>query len=74
LVNSGGKVHFFTSKVSGKIVKPKGKSKHGFGFDMVFQPRGTRKTLSELKGVMAYEFSPRCDAMRQLKNYLLKHL
>jgi XTP/dITP diphosphohydrolase len=41
------RVHIFHGEVHGSIVKPRGES--GFGFDPVFIPDGTEKTLAEDK-------------------------
>lgn len=71
-VENKNKILFFSSTVRGSIVKPKGT--FGFGYDRVFQPAKTGKTLSQLKGEGKFEYSPRCGAMKKLKNYLLKQI
>jgi non-canonical purine NTP pyrophosphatase (RdgB/HAM1 family) len=70
-VENKNKIAFFSSKIVGRIVKPKGT--YGFGFDIIFQPENTNKTLSELKGEGKFEYSPRCGAMAKLKKYLMKN-
>ncbi|MDR3642987.1 MAG: non-canonical purine NTP pyrophosphatase [Candidatus Doudnabacteria bacterium] len=66
------KIHFFSSRIKGKIVKPKGT--YGFGYDRIFRPDKTGKTLSELKEQGKFEYSPRCGAMNKLKKYLLANI
>ena len=63
-------VVFFESTVKGNIVKPKGKG--SFGFDPVFKPRGSNKTLADLKAENNFSFSPRVKAIIKLKKYLEK--
>ena len=64
-------VKFITAKVKGKIVSPKGT--YLFGYDPIFQPNGSRLTLSELKAKGNFTKSPRAMAAKKLKTYLLKH-
>jgi non-canonical purine NTP pyrophosphatase (RdgB/HAM1 family) len=68
-VENKNNIRFFSSRVKGAIVKPKGT--YGFGFDRIFQPINTSKTLSELKEAGKFEYSPRCGAMKKLKKYLI---
>jgi inosine triphosphate pyrophosphatase len=67
-VERKNKVVFFSSRVKGSIVKPKGTE--GFGYDRVFMPNNTGKTLAQLKAEGKFEYSPRCGAMKKLKKYL----
>lgn len=46
-LRKGDKILIYKGTIFGTIVKPKGDS--GFGFDPVFQPDGTDKTLAESK-------------------------
>lgn len=46
-VKKGEHVHIYEGSVEGRIVPPRGDSK--FGFDPVFEPLGTTKTLAEDK-------------------------
>ena len=61
---------FFSGKVKGKVVLPRGK--HGFGYDPIFMPNGSNKTLGEMKKSNNFSKSPRALSVKKLKNYLLK--
>jgi len=65
-------VKFFFGKIIGKIVMPKGN--YGFGYDEIFQPRGSKLTLGQTKVNNNFSKSARGIATLNLRKYLLKHL
>jgi len=66
-----GKIKYFEASIFGTMVKPRGHG--GFGLDPVFLPKGSSKTLAELKEQTLPESSMRFLAALKLKAYLLKH-
>ena len=64
------KIIFFESKVTGRIVKPRGKG--GFGFDPIFLPDNNKKTFAQLKAENNFNFNARGLVVKKLKAYLLK--
>ena len=64
-----GEILYFEGEVKGKIVEPKGD--YLFGYDPIFVPDGSEKTLSELKSQGDFSGSPRGIALKKLKEYLL---
>lgn len=66
----GKGVEVFTAKLPGHVIaKPRGTN--GFGFDSIFVPIGTNKTLAEMTNDEKDAVSPRAGALEHLKNYLL---
>lgn len=65
---SASDVHFFTGKLRGKIVEPRGE--HGFGWDSIFQPDGQQKTFAEMSLEEKNSISMRRVAFEQLKKFL----
>ncbi|MCL4366598.1 non-canonical purine NTP pyrophosphatase [Patescibacteria group bacterium] len=61
-------VHFFEGRVLGKIVKPRGKN--GFGWDVIFQPEGFRKTYAQMSTAEKNQISMRKIALQKLKDFL----
>ncbi len=63
-------IHFFEGKVAGTIVKPRGTN--GFGWDMIFQPKGSIKTFAEMttEEKNGVKMNMRKLAIKQLKSYL----
>jgi inosine triphosphate pyrophosphatase len=64
-------VVFFEGELRGNIVKPRGKS--GFGWDPVFQPKGSKKTFAELSQEEKNKISHRSIAVSKLVEYLKAH-
>ena len=64
----GKKIRFFSGKLEGTVVKPKGKK--GFGWDGIFQPKGFNKTLAEMSKKEKNKISMRKQALIKLKNYI----
>lgn len=61
----------FAGSVSGKIaVEPRGE--HGFGYDPIFIPSGSRKTLAEMTVSEKNEFSHRGRAVGKMLRWLYK--
>ncbi|MBL8030012.1 MAG: hypothetical protein JNN11_02065 [Candidatus Doudnabacteria bacterium] len=65
---SPSQIKFFEGVVEGSIVKKKGKG--GFGFDPIVIPKGSKKTLAQMKEVGDYSLSARGKALVKLKKYL----
>ena len=63
-------IFFFEGSTTGNIVKPKGSG--GFGVDKVFMPKGSNKTMAQIKESGITKFSPRFKAAMKLKAFLLK--
>lgn len=63
-------IYFFEGTISGKIVKPQGKS--DFGFDPIFLPDGHKKTFAEMDKKEKNEISMRRLALNKLKEFLEK--
>lgn len=59
-----GKIHIYEGITEGKLTKPRGE---GFGFDPIFQPNESEKTLAEL-GKEKDNFSARRRAVENLLN------
>ena len=64
-------VHYFDGLVKGTIVKPKGT--YLWGYDEIFLPNGSKKTLSEQKSAGIFNSSPRGYAFTKFKKYLEKN-
>jgi len=64
-------ITFFEAKINGNIVNPKGS--YGFGYDPIFMPKGSKKTLGELKEKGDFSKSPRGIAINKLKAFLLEN-
>jgi len=63
-----GDTQFFEGSFKGMIVAPRGEN--GFGWDPIFQPEGTEKTLAELTADEKNSFSMRKLAAQQLGQFL----
>jgi len=61
-------IKFFSTKIKGKIVKPRGN--YGFGYDPIFMPDGENKTYAQLKRSNNFKKSARWQALMKLKKYL----
>lgn len=70
--HDGKKAMLFVSVTRGKIVrKPRGS--RGFGFDSIFVPEGSKKTLAQMSVHEKNIFSARGKAFRKLEVYLMKN-
>lgn len=63
--DGNGEMQFFEGSFTGTIVKPRGTN--GFGWDPIFQPEGTDKTLAELTPDEKNAFSMRRVAAEKLR-------
>ena len=61
-------IHFFEGEIKGNIVLPRGTN--GFGWDPIFQPKGSDKTFGELSQSEKMKFSMRRLAVLKLQDYL----
>lgn len=68
---SATEVKFFVASVRGKIVDPRGSYK--WGYDEIFLPQNSNKTLSQQKAKGDFSESSRGLAIKKLKQYLLKY-
>lgn len=66
--HQGGRHHFFSGEVAGRIVHPRGGL--GFGFDPIFQPHGASKTLGEMEPDEKRLYSMRAQALGKLALFL----
>ncbi len=65
---NGTEMHFFEGIIDGTIVMPRGKS--DFGFDPIFEPKGTSKTFAEMTIEEKNAVSHRFLALKELKKFL----
>lgn len=63
-------IHFFEGEVTGNVVYPRGE--YGFGFDPIFQPKGSLKTFGQMKLSEKKQYSMREIAAQKLNNFLNK--
>ena len=68
-MSEGGEVVFFTTKVEGSIVSPRGDG--GFAYDPLFVPDGHTKTFAEMSEEERLLVKPRVAASKLLKEYLV---
>ena len=61
-------MHYFDAEMSGTIVRPRGEN--GFGWDPIFQPLGSLKTLGEMSFEEKNVISMRITALKKLKDFL----
>lgn len=66
--SDGENIAFFEGEVEGDIVSPRGDK--AFGWDKIFQPRGSDKTFGEMAIEEKNGFSMRRKALIRLKDYL----
>ncbi len=65
---------FFDGTVHGTVVEPRGATRHGpHSWNAFTQPDGSEKTMAQMSLEEMSRISPRGNALRQLKNYLLTH-
>lgn len=62
-----GEMHFFEGNIEGTIVSPRG---DGFGWDPIFQPKGSTLTFGEMTREAKGEISMRKIAVTKLLNHL----
>ncbi|UCG95037.1 MAG: non-canonical purine NTP pyrophosphatase [archaeon] len=62
-----GEIFFFEGSLKGKITEPRGT---GFGWDPVFQPKGSGKTFGELSKEEKNSISMRRKALEKLRDFL----
>ena len=63
-------MYFFEGGIDGTIVAPRGE---GFGWDPVFQPKGSLKTFGEMESTEKNQISMRRNALEKLKSHLTTH-
>lgn len=68
-LNEGGNIRQFTGTVNGTI-SPEARGEHGFGYDPIFIPVSSPKTLSEMTVTEKNAVSHRAIAVRGLLDYL----
>lgn len=61
-------MYYFDAEMSGTIVQPRGSN--GFGWDPIFQPLGSTKTLGEMSFEEKNAISMRITALKKLKDFL----
>ncbi|OGY42244.1 MAG: hypothetical protein A2Y67_01620 [Candidatus Buchananbacteria bacterium RBG_13_39_9] len=64
-------IYFFSGKIKGKIVEPRGETK--FGWDPIFIPNGYDKTFAEMGSEDKNKISMRRMALNKLKEFLLSN-
>lgn len=65
---SATELYYFDADMTGTIVPPRGEN--GFGWDPIFQPTGSTKTLGEMTFEEKNEISMRMTALKKLKDFL----
>jgi non-canonical purine NTP pyrophosphatase (RdgB/HAM1 family) len=65
---SATEMHYFDADMTGTIVAPRGPN--GFGWDPIFQPTGSAKTLGEMTFEEKNAISMRMTALKKLKDFL----
>lgn len=65
---SATEMYYFGADMTGTIVAPRGPN--GFGWDPIFQPTGSTKTLGEMTFEEKNEISMRMTALKKLKDFL----
>lgn len=63
-----GEIQYFEGEILGNIVQPRGMN--GFGWDKIFQPKGSAKTFAEMSSNEKNIFSMRRIAIEKLKKHL----
>jgi len=64
----GRNIDFFEASLKGRIVSPRGDN--GFGWDVIFQPNGFKKTLAEMSLEEKNKISMRKNALMSLKEFI----
>jgi inosine triphosphate pyrophosphatase len=67
-IDSNDKITYFEGSIEGNIVQPRGDN--GFGWDMIFQPRGYDKTFAEMSQSEKNAISMRRMAFEKLNDHL----
>ena len=68
-----GEIKVFTGKVEGEISHEK-RGERGFGFDPIFIPLGSSKTVAEMELEEKNNFSHRAKSVKNMIKYLLEVL
>lgn len=68
LESESKQVKFFSGRIRGQIVHPKGEN--GFGWDKIFQPEGCSQTFAQMSLEQKNQISMRKQAFVKLKQYL----
>jgi len=63
-------IHYFTSETKGTIPNTPVMGSYGFGFDAVFVPDGSTKSLAQMPPEEKMLYSARYKALLKLKEYL----
>ncbi|MBI5699762.1 RdgB/HAM1 family non-canonical purine NTP pyrophosphatase [Candidatus Saganbacteria bacterium] len=69
LARPDGRVRTFKGIVRGKIIEEM-RGRHGFGYDPVFVPNGSKKTFAQMSPAFKNRISHRARALKMLKSYL----
>ncbi len=69
LMGPNGEEEVFEGSLSGSIATSQ-KGTHGFGYDPVFIPDGSEKTLAEISSAEKNQISHRFQALKKMKAYL----
>lgn len=69
-MDENGNIEYFYGSTDGVIVSPRGEN--GFGYDPVFMPNGSEKTISELNDEERKIYKSRAKAVKLLKEFLDK--
>jgi len=64
----GESFHFFEDVIEGKIVTPRGD--YGFGWDSIFQPKGSFQTFGEMSPAQKNKVSMRRGVLEKFNNFL----
>ena len=67
----GGEKYFFEGRLDGHLIMEK-RGTGGFGYDPIFVPEGSEKTLSEMSEEEKNALSHRGDALRKMAEFLKK--
>lgn len=68
-VNKSGEIFTFVGKMKGKITMTE-RGKNGFGWDPIFVPEGSKKTLAEMDLKEKNRYSMRKKAFMKFRNWL----
>lgn len=67
-ISEAGEVEYFEGVVEGYVVPPRGSN--GFGWDAIFQPKGSTQTFAEMTDEQKNELSMRKVAAQKLRDHL----
>lgn len=63
-------IHSFQGSIDGNLVAPRGR--FGFGWDSIFQPKGSSKTYGEMESLEKNMVSHRMKAVQELRKWLIE--